>query len=98
MSRALVLDEFLLSPLALLPGKHEGQLTVFDARAGSRELVQLNDRGIRSVEVRGVERELRHLTLEAGPAVRHLWFDDSGSLVKVEIPQSGITAVRQPKR
>jgi hypothetical protein len=32
------------------------------------------------------------LETEAGP--RHLWFDSSGRLIKVEIPAAGLTAER----
>jgi hypothetical protein len=98
MSRAVMLDEFLLSPLSLLPGRQEGQLTIFDARRGSRDVARLSDRGMGSVEVGGVKRELRHMTLGSGPGIHHLWFDESGYLIKVDIPQTGITAVRLPTR
>jgi len=96
--RTIVLDEFMLSPLALLPGRQDGDIRIMSPRADHMSPVRLTDRGMAPAEIRGVQRELRQITLESDTETRHLWFDDNWQLIKVEIPQSGITAVRLPRR
>ncbi len=95
--RTILLDEFMLSPLVMLPGKEEGDIRILVPRTDQMDLVRLRDQGIEPVEVRGVDRQLRHITLESDAGIRHLWYDDSWQLIKVEVPQSGTTAVRLPR-
>lgn len=95
--RTILLDEFMLSPLVMLPGTEEGNIRILAPRTDQMNLARLRDRGTEPVEVRGLERQLRHITLESDTEIRHLWYDDSWQLVKVELPQSGTTAVRLPR-
>jgi hypothetical protein len=39
-----------------------------------------------------------HLVLTSGTDERHLWYDQEGRLMKVEIPAQDITAERVPRR
>lgn len=94
----VLLDEFLLTPLMALSSRREGQLTLFYARTGRRIIVQQRPAGMGSVTVRGVERELHHVTLGSDTETHHLWYDSSGALVKVETPGNSVSAVRIPQR
>jgi hypothetical protein len=97
LARTLLLDEFLVSQFVLLPSRREGDVAMVDPRTGLRSIVPLRDSGMESVEVRGVERELHHLVLAEGAETRHLWYDETGRLIMVEVPADGITAIRLPK-
>ena len=44
--------------------------------------------------VDGQSLKLRHLILSAGVLQRHLWYDELGRLMKVEIPSRNIYAER----
>lgn len=95
--RTLVLDEFLISAFAILLGGSQGSVTLIDARAGRRNVATLDDHGIEPVDVRGMERSLRHVTLSTDSEVRHLWYDDQGRLIKFDLPSTVLAAVRLPK-
>jgi hypothetical protein len=85
VDRALLLDEFLVSPYALLPSSGEGSLTTVDARSGDREVLDLVNRGMEVTTVQDASVSLQHLILGTGNSARHLWYDDLGRLIKVSI-------------
>ena len=92
--RVLLVDESLLSMLALLPGTTPGSITLFYPRTGRMSSVQLADHGSETTVVSDVEHVLRHLSVESRDLEWHLWYDSRGRLLKLEIPADGLTAVR----
>lgn len=94
VDRTLLLDEFLISPYALLPSSREGSLTTINPRSGAREVVALEDLGMEVTTVQGESVSLRHFTLRNGGSVRHLWFDELGRLIKVSVESLQLTATR----
>ena len=95
-ARTLVLDEFLLSSFAFLPGRADGTVALVNPRAGQRVVVPLTDRGMDRTAVQGADRVLRHLSLGSGRDARHLWYDGEGRLIKLTVPAANVTAVRTP--
>ena len=94
----LLIDDSLVSLLALLPGVEPGSITLFYPRSGRTRRATLDNQGVERTEVNGDERQLRHITLSTGDHVRHLWYDSRGRLIKVEIPFDGLTAIRSSRR
>ncbi len=92
--RTLILDEFLISPYALLPFTSEGSLTTVDPRSGTREVVALVDLGMEVTTVRNASISLRHITLGAGSSATHLWYDELGRLIKLSVESLQLTATR----
>jgi hypothetical protein len=91
----LIADDSALSLYAILPAL-SGPVGQIWPREQRRDVIQLSDRGVDSVDVRGSVRQLRHVVLGTGDGARHLWYDASGRLVKVEVPAARLTAVRDP--
>ena len=96
-ARLLVVDDSLLSVFAALPGKAPGAVTIFYPRTGRRRQADLEDLGTETTSFDGSERHLRHWTLGSGDAVRHLWYDSLGRLMKIEMPSTQLTAMRTPR-
>jgi hypothetical protein len=94
----MLLDEFLLSPFVILPSQSEGSVTIINPRSGTRSRAVLEEEGVELVDLQGTQRELRHFTLGTGTNVRHLWYTNTGRLMRIELPSSGITAVRVAAR
>ena len=63
-------------------------------RQGWRTDYQLTNRGQEETAVQGILLPLLHLVLSTGTDVSHLWYDNDGRLMKVEIPARQLTAVR----
>jgi len=96
-ARMLVVDESLLCSFAVvLPGNGDGSVVLFYPRSGRSARARLEDHGTQPTEVAGGERRLRHWTLGTGDVIRHLWYDSSGRLVKIDIPSERLTAYRSP--
>ncbi len=93
-SRTLIVDPALVSSFALLPQRGAPEVAILEPRELQRVLANLVDRGMDQTVVDRASQRLRHFTLGAGPDVRHLWFDVRGRLRKLEVPGSGITAIR----
>jgi hypothetical protein len=91
----LIADDSALSLYAILPAL-SGTVGQIWPREQRRDVIQLSDGGVESVDVRGTVRQLRHLMLGSGDEARHLWYDANGRLVKVEVPAARLTAVRDP--
>jgi hypothetical protein len=52
--------------------------------------------GTEAVDVAGTQVQARHLTVQiAGDAPRHVWVDEQGRVLRVEIPAADLTAVRK---
>jgi len=93
VGRELVVDDSVFALHALQPGT---ALSAIFPRTGTRVPVRLEDRGQEQAMLRGTARTLRHLVLHLGGQERHLWYDDGGRLIRVEIPVRGLSAERAP--
>jgi hypothetical protein len=69
-------------------------LTAIFPRALRRDLVQVQDRGQASTSLNRDPARLRHITVDGGPETVHLWLDDNGRLMKVEIPSRHLNVER----
>ncbi len=92
--RNWVADDSVFALYAVPPGRAPGPVHLVNPRAERRVAGRLADRGTDRVLVGGVAHTLEHLVLETETGPRHLWFDGSGRLMKVEIPGAGLTAER----
>ncbi len=96
--RILIIDDSILSLLAMLPRADPGSVTLFYPRTGRSERASLSDHGIEQTVVDGDERQLRHVTLGNGDQIRHMWYDTRGRLIKIEIPSANTIATRTSGR
>ena len=96
-ARSFVVDDPLLAHFAMLPSATPGAVTLFHPRTGRRDQAPLEDLGTETTLVAGTERTLRHWTLGSGDLLRHLWYDSSGRLMKIEMPSAQLTATRVPR-
>jgi len=92
--REMVVDDSAFALHAVPPARGTRQ-AVFP-RNGERLPVEVVDRGTEQITLQGVPRELRHEVLRFGPQERHLWYDEGGRLMKVEVPALGLVAERGP--
>ncbi len=92
--RNWVADDSVFALYALPPGRAPGSVNLVNPRGERQVAGQLTNRGTARVLVGALPHTLQHLVLETEAGPRHLWFDDSGRLMKVEIPAAGITAER----
>jgi len=70
-------------------------LTAIFPRALRRDDVQVQDHGQASTALNRDPARLRHITVEGGgPETVHLWLDDNGRLMKLEIPSRHLTVER----
>jgi len=83
--------------VAWFAGPRPVTLTAIVARAPRRETLALTDVGSDSTVVNRRAVRLRHVTLTGGSnALVHLWLDENGDLVKLEIPSRRLVAERTP--
>jgi len=99
---AAVLDDSVFAlylPVAWLGRTRAAQVTAVFPRAGRRELLQVQDRGIEPTTLNRDPADLRHITVTGGAnRLVHVWLGAEGRLAKVEIPSRGLVAARQPAR
>ena len=70
-------------------------LTAIYPRGLRREVVQIRDSGLASTTLNRDTARLRHIVLgEEGQGTVHLWLDERGRLMKVEIPSRHLTVER----
>jgi hypothetical protein len=79
--------------LYAIPPARGARQAVFP-RSGSRLHAELLDRGTERTTLQGVPRELRHEVLRLGAREYHLWYDQDGKLMKVEVPALALSAER----
>jgi hypothetical protein len=96
--RMVLLDDSIISLLALLPGASPGTVTLFYPRTGRSIRAPLADHGVEATTVDGDERRLKHFTLGIDDDARHLWYDSQGHLIKIELPSDRLIAVRTSNR
>ncbi len=95
--RAVVLDDsvFALYVFAAWQAAAEpAALTAIFPRALRRETVQIHDLGPASTTLNHDPAHLRHITVAGEQGTLHLWLDDKGRLMKVEIPGRHLVAER----
>lgn len=92
--RTMIVDDSVFALYAVPPGTASGTVLLVSPRRDIRENYDLTNRGVEETVVAGERMELLHLVLTAGVDVRHLWYDDSGRLMKVEIPSRQLYAER----
>jgi len=96
--RAVVLDDSVFAPYVFAAWRAAPQpvtLTAIFPRGLRREVVQVTDLGLASTSLNRDPARLRHITLGVGGQdTVHLWLDEGGHLIKVEIPSRHLTAER----
>ncbi len=92
--RRLVAHDSVYSIYAIPPGGAPGPLRLVSAHLGSRATATLIRHGTTTTDIGGTARSLLQVTLDAGDATVHLWYDANGRLLKVEVPAQRLTAVR----
>ena len=93
---ALLIDEEVIHQFYFIPvAAARGELNVIAPRVGQQGRYRLEQRPSETVEIagRGVASRRFALVPASGPA-RDIWADADGRLLKVVIPDKGITAVR----
>jgi hypothetical protein len=96
--RPLVADDSILSLYALPPGSGPGPVRLVAPRHRTQQDYRLANRGQETSTVVGQSLTMLHLVLTSGTDERHLWYDEEGRLMKVEIPTRDVTAERVERR
>lgn len=95
--RAVVLDDSVFAPYVFAAWRAQAAPTVLNAifpRALRRDAVEVRDLGLASTTLNRDPARLRHITIGAGQDVVHVWLDDAGRLMKVEIPSRHLIVER----
>lgn len=92
--RTMIVDDSVFALYAVPPGTASGTVRLVSPRRDVRENYDLTNRGVEETVVAGERMKLLHLVLTRGADVRHLWYDASGRLMKVEIPSRRLYAER----
>ncbi len=90
----IVADDSVFGLYAIPPAR--GARHAVAPRSGARFPLEVVDRGTERTTLQGVPRDLRHDVLRLGSQERHLWYDQNGRLMKVEVPALNLTAERSP--
>ena len=90
----MIVDDSVFALYAVPPGTASGTVRLVSPRRDVRENYDLTNRGVEETVVAGERMKLLHLVLTRGADVRHLWYDASGRLMKVEIPSRQLYAER----
>ena len=97
-SRAVVLDDSVFALYLFAAWRATSAvspLTAIYPRALRRETVEIADLGFASTTLNRDPARLRHITVTGEPSgTVHVWLDDRGRLMKVEIPSRGLVAER----
>lgn len=92
--RTMIVDDSVFALYAVPPGTASGTVRLVSPRRDVRADYDLTNRGVEETVVAGERMKLLHLVLTRGADVRHLWYDASGRLMKVEIPSRQLYAER----
>jgi hypothetical protein len=91
--RTLVADDSVFALYAIRPAP--GPLQVLTPRNGQRTPAELVPLGPERTTLQGVSHQLEHWVLR-GKDERHLWYDEAGRLMRVELPALSLIAEREP--
>jgi len=96
--RAVVLDDSVFAPYVFAAWRATsgpGSLTAIFPRALRREAVEVRDLGSASTTLNRDPARLRHITVSGGSQETvHVWLDDAGRLMKVEVPSRHLVVER----
>jgi hypothetical protein len=95
--RTAVLDDSVFAPFVFAAWQASASPTALTAifpRALRRETVQIRDLGLSSTTLNHDPARLRHVTWTGEQGTIDLWLDESGRLMKVEIPARHLTVER----
>lgn len=95
--RAAVLDDSVFALYVFAAWQARGasaELTGLFPRSLKRESVQVRDLGTSATTLNRDPARLRHITLTAERGIVHLWLDESGRLMKVEVPERHLIVER----
>jgi hypothetical protein len=96
--RAAVLDDSVFALYVFVAWRAASQpvtLTAIYARGLRRDVVQIRDLGIASTALNRDPARLRHIALsDVREETVHIWMDEAGRLMKVEIPSRRLTVER----
>lgn len=95
-ARTLLFVEAVFGIFAILPTAAAGEMMAITPLGERPVRVNLDDHGLDRIRVKGVERPLRHLSLQGEREIVHLWFDEQGRLIQATIPSRSVKAVRDP--
>jgi len=91
----VILDEGLVHQLYFVAmGKRAGSVEVIEPRTARHNAYALTGKGLETVQIGRRSVTATHYSLTGGPQPRDFWVDTAGRLLKVELPGSGIVAVR----
>jgi hypothetical protein len=95
-SGALLMDEDVFHHFYFVPMVVAlSHLVVIAPRTAQQGRFRVEERGPESVEIGGRSLPARHFALIGSPeAVRDVWIDEKGRLLKVAIPEKGLVALR----
>lgn len=95
-SGAIVLDDGVAHHYYFLARRvRSGKVPVIIPRDNRQVMATVEDAGVDNVEIGGVTVPLYHLEVQPeGAEVRHVWVDDLGRVIRVEIPSTGYLAIR----
>src|SRR5690606_3752650 len=93
---AVVLDDGVAHQYYFLARRvRNGRVPVIVPRENKQVIATVRDAGEESVTVSGTTLPLYHLEVQLdGGEPRHIWLDDLGRVIRVEIPSTGYVAVR----
>lgn len=92
----VILDDDLLHQSYFLAlNKRAGAVQVINPHSARGWAGSLTARGLESVTIGGKTVTATHYSLANGAGARDFWVDDKGRLLQIEIPASGLKAVRE---
>ena len=95
MTRRLVFDDSVFALHALMPRESGPSSTAFAPRTERRSAAATTWLGEGRTTIGGLVHTLNHAVLRIGDQSRHLWYDASGRLMKIEDAATGLVAERQ---
>ncbi|MEX2153752.1 MAG: hypothetical protein WD825_10480 [Gemmatimonadaceae bacterium] len=93
---ALLMDEDVFHHVYFVPiaAKHDS-LVVIAPRSAQQGRFRVEDRGLENVDIAGRSIPGRRFALIDSPsALREIWVDEKGRLLKVSVPERGLVALR----
>ena len=99
-AHTVVLDDSVYAPYTFVAWQGRSEpvaVTALVPRAGRRETLLVQDRGLAATTLNGDRVMLRHISVAGGAnELVHVWVGSRGELLKVEIPSRHLRIERQP--